>query len=206
MVIDGFSGLLSTLRDVAARTTFAPAGEHYPGVQAELPAGYVRDCMPFIARAAGRAFGRIRRLRLIDASFSIVTMAPERLSVAQRLPHVDAHEPGRVALVHYLSDDPAGTSFYRHRSTGWETVGVDRARDYQRRLAGEVAREGAVQPSYLCGATDLFEKTATIDARPDRALLYRSYALHSGAIPPEASLSPSPLLGRLTVTAFLTME
>ncbi len=61
--------------------------------------------MPTIARVDCRAFGRVRRLRLMDASFLIVTTTPERLSVEQRLPHVYAPEPRRVALVHYLSDD-----------------------------------------------------------------------------------------------------
>ncbi len=85
-------------------------------------------------------------------------------------------------------------------------MGVDRAREYHRRVVGQVARVGAVEPEYLCHSSRNFEQTAMLDAWPDRALLHRSYVLHSGVISPAATLSPNPLLGRLTVTAFLMME
>jgi hypothetical protein len=52
----------------------------------------------------------------------------------------------------------------------------------------------------------LFERTALVDAAYNRALLYRSYVLHSGAIARDAVLSTDPAAGRLTITAFLAIE
>ena len=67
-------------------------------------------------------------------------------------------------------------------------------------------RHGGLPPaSYITGDTALFERTMTAEARYNRALLYPSYLLHSGAIAPDATLSPDPAIGRLTVTAFLSV-
>ena len=69
------------------------------------------------------------------------------------------------------------------------------------------SRPGAAPPTgYIAEDNALFERTALIDARFNRALLYRSNVLHSGAIAADAVLSPDPALGRLTVTAFFAIE
>ncbi len=197
----------AALRAVAAAARFGPAGEHYPGLRAPLPDGYLAELMPAVAAAVGRSFGRSRGLRLIDASFSIVTTPPHDLTLAQRLPHVDAHGAERIAMVHYLSpDDADGTAFYRHRSTGFETIDAGRAPVYRERLAADLAEHGPPDGGYVRDTTALFERTLLTEARCNRALLYRSYVLHSGAISPDAVLSPDPRSGRLTVTAFFSLE
>lgn len=206
VTLDGFAPDPDGLRAFAADAAFGTAGEHYPGVRAALPPDYLATQLPVIASAAARAYGRVRRIRLIDASFSIVTRPPDALSLAQRLPHVDAYGSERIALVHYLS--PAGgdgTAFFRHRSTGFETVDAARAPGYAAQLGVELAAGGA--PSgYVADDTPLFERTALAEARYNRALVYRSYALHSGAISPGATLSADPRAGRLTVTGFFAIE
>ena len=162
--------------------------------------------LPLIASALGRSFGRFRRIHVIDASFSIVATPPAALSVKQRLPHVDAFGRTRIALIHYLSPDGGdGTAFYRHRATGYETVDEARAPAYFETLDREL-RDGDAPAGYIAGDTALFAQTERVDARYDRALLYRSCMLHSGAIAPDAVLSPDPAAGRLTVTAFLALE
>ena len=203
-VFEGFSGDADALRAIAARTPFAPAGEHYPGLRAPLPPDYLDRRMPAIVAAVARTFGRCRRLRVVDASFSIVTADPARLRAAQRIPHADAHGAERIALVHYLSPtNRDGTAFYRHRATGFETVDETRRERYRAALALEPADD---QGGYIDGDTDRFERTAVVDAQPDRALLYRSFVLHSGAISAGAPLPADPLAGRLTVTAFFAAE
>ncbi|WP_447406945.1 DUF6445 family protein, partial [Clostridium perfringens] len=65
---------------------------------------------------------------MVDASFSIVTTPPEKLDVRQRVPHCDAFRADRIALVHYLAPEGGdGTAFFRHRSTGFETIDEERA-------------------------------------------------------------------------------
>lgn len=203
VTIDGFAPDPDALRAAAAAATFVPAGQYYPGVRAPLPPEYLAIQLPVVARVVARHFGRCRRIHVIDASFSIVTSAPDALQLRQRVPHVDAYGRERLALVHFLSDNSDGTAFYRHRETGLETIDEARAPAYFARLEQQLAD---VPPGYIAGDTDTFEQIALVPAASNRALLYRSYMLHSGAISPGAVLSPDPARGRLTVTGFLAIE
>ena len=205
VIIDGFAGDPDGLRVAATRSNFVSAGQHYPGVRAPLPDPYLRDQLPLVARALGREFGPCRRIRVVDAQFSIVTMAPDALDIRQRLPHVDAYGRDRIALIHYLSPtNRDGTAFFRHRDTGFETIDEARAPVFFERLGNQV--EAMPPQGYIADDTALFERTALIDAAYNRALLYRSYVLHSGAITDDAVLSADPAVGRLTITAFLAIE
>ena len=206
IVLDDFAADAGSLRRAAREAGFGPAGEHYPGVRADLPPDYLDRQMPLIARALGRHLGKIHRLRVVDARFAMVTTPPDQLSLQQRLPHVDAHGGERIAMVHYLSDHPHGTAFYRHRATGWETIGAERAPRYNAILTDELGRGDAPPAGYLTGDTALFERIHLAEPRMNRALLYRSHCLHSGDIPPAAELSADPEVGRLTVTGFFIAE
>ena len=101
IVIDHFVPDPHALRVFAATQDYGPAGRHYPGIAASLPDSYMRDQGALIATIAKQVFGMSAGLSLLEARFSIVTMAPSALSIEQRLPHVDAVEPGRLALIHY---------------------------------------------------------------------------------------------------------
>lgn len=206
VVIDGFAPDPDALRTAAREAVFEPAGEHYPGIRAPLPPDYLHGRLPLIARQIGRHFARCRRVHVVNASFSIVTAPPTALTVKQRLPHVDAFGAGRIALIHYLSPEGGdGTAFFRHRATGFETVSDDRAPAYFDALSAELA-DSPPPLAYVADDTPLFERTLAAEARFNRALLYRSYLLHSGAIAPDAALSPDPATGRLTITAFFQIE
>ena len=204
VIVDGFHPDPDGLRAAARAARFEPARHHYPGVRAPLPADYFQQVRPVLATVLREVFGHAAAIDLIDASFSIVTTPPADLTIEQRLPHVDALEPGRIALVHYLAEQDAdGTAFYRHRATGYETIDAERAAIFYPRLDAEL-RAGAMPPAvYLNGDSLSFERIATVDARCNRAVIYRSAMLHSGAISPGATLDPDPATGRLTVTAFL---
>ena len=206
-IVEGFAPDPDALRGAASAATFAAGEHHYPGIRAALPEGYMRDRMPLLARAIGQAFGRCRRVTVVDASFSIVTTPPADLTQRQRLPHVDAFGRERIALVHYLSPQASeGTAFFRHRATGFESVDEHRAPSYFARLDDELGDGAALPPHYVTGDTAMFERTMLVPARYNRAVLYRSYLLHSGAIDPASTLSADPALGRLTVTGFFSVE
>lgn len=202
-VLDGFAANPDALRAFAAAAAFEPGRQHYPGVRAALPETYLAEQLPLIATAAVEAFGRSGPIEVIDASFSIVATATDALSIAQRLPHVDAFDEDRIALVHYLSPRRGGTAFYRHRATGFETVTEARREIFFRHLDTELRHGGPPAPAYIDGDTPLFERIHAAEACYNRALLYRSWNLHSGAIAADAALSADPAEGRLTVTAFL---
>ncbi|WP_241659509.1 DUF6445 family protein [Sphingomonas glacialis] len=206
VVIDGFAADPDVLRAAAIAASFGPAMQHYPGVRAALPPAYMPAQIEALADVLGPVLGRAGAVALIDASFSIVTTPPEALDIRQRLPHCDAFGADRIALVHYLAPDGGdGTAFFRHRSTGFETIDEDRAPIFFGQLEAEI-RHGGVPPArYVTGDTPLFERTLEIEARYNRALVYPSYLLHSGAIAPGVLLSSDPAQGRLTVTAFLSV-
>lgn len=206
VVIDDFASDPDALRAAAIGAAFTPALHHYPGIRAPLPAGYMPGQQAIIAAALAEAFGQPGQIECIDASFSMVTTEPAALSLNQRLPHCDAFAVERIALIHYLSPEGGdGTGFFRHRSTGFETVGQSRAPIYVDQLGAEIRYGGEPPLAYVAGDTPLFERTLLAEARYNRALLYRSYVLHSGAISPGAALSPDPAKGRLTITAFLSV-
>lgn len=203
VTIDGFHPDPGGLRGAAATARFQLGRHHYPGIRAALPADYFARVRPALGPVLREVFGAAAT-DLIDASFSIVTRPPDLLEPVQRLPHVDAIEPGRLALVHYLSPgDGDGTMFYRHRQTGFETITAERAPRYHATLRAELARDGAPPAAYIAGDSAQFEAIAAVSGRYNRAVVYRSALLHSGAIAPDAILSDDPTIGRLTVTAFL---
>lgn len=204
VTIDDLAPDPEVLRQAAAGAAFAPSRQHYPGVRAPLPEEYLAGVMPAVLRAAAYTF-RVRRLRIVDASFSMVTTPPNRLTLHQRVPHCDAFARERLALIHYLSpQDSGGTAFYRHRATGFETIDEHRREGFFATLGREVAAHPPA--GYIAGDTPLFEQIALGEQRYNRAFLYRSWLLHSGAIAPAAPLLPDPLTGRLTVTAFFLAE
>lgn len=202
VVVDGFHPDPDALRAAGIAASWSDAERHYPGLRAELPADYLRAVRPAIALVLREVFGLRGGVDVLDASFSLVTKAPGELTLAQRLPHVDAVAPGRIALVHYLAPgEGAGTAFFRHRATGYETIDEARAPEFYETLRREV--EASPPEGYVHDDTPLFVRTGLIPARFNRAVIYRSAMLHSGAIADAAALSADPAEGRLTVTAFL---
>ncbi|WP_242140241.1 DUF6445 family protein [Sphingomonas sp. TREG-RG-20F-R18-01] len=203
VIIDNFAPDPQALRDFAAGQPFVPAGRHYPGIKAALPPDYMRSQGPLIGKILREVFGVLGKVSVLEADFSIVTAASDQLSIEQCLPHVDALEPGRLALVQYLVPEGTdGTAFYRHRATGFETVDAGRSTAYFASLQRDLAAAEAAPRSYIAGDTALFEQTALVPGVFNRALLYRGRMLHSGAIARDAALPADPARGRLTVTGF----
>lgn len=206
VIVDDFAPDPDGLRSFAQAADFTAALNHFPGVRAVLPADYLTAQLPVIAAAAAEAFGRAGPITVVDASFSIVSTPAGELTIPQRLPHIDAFTEDRIALIHYLSPEGGdGTAFFRHRSTGFETVDETKRDLFFRHLDIEMRHGGVPPPEYVRGDTPLFECIRTEPARYNRALLYRSWNLHSGAISPKNMLSADPGAGRLTVTGFLSI-
>ncbi len=206
VILDDFAPDPDGLRSAAQAADFTRALNHFPGVRAVLPADYLATQLPIIAAAAAEAFGRTGPITVVDASFSIVSTPTGELTVPQRLPHIDAFTEDRIALIHYLSPEGGdGTAFFRHRSTGFETVDETKRELFFRHLDIEMRHRGVPPPEYVLGDTPLFECIRSEPARYNRALLYRSWNLHSGAISPDNVLSADPGAGRLTVTGFFSI-
>lgn len=202
-VIDHFAPDPEALRAFALGQAFEPARNHYPGVRAPLPKDYLRAQAGVLGLVLDQVFGVTgATARVLDASFAMVCTPRDALSREQRLPHVDATAADRIALVHYLSPDPAGTAFFRHRATGFESVDVERSGSYLAASTSELAGD-VPATDYVHSDTLTFERLHTVEAAFNRAVIYRGHALHSGAIAHDTPLSADPATGRLTVTAFL---
>jgi hypothetical protein len=205
LVADGLDWLTEPLRKAASGMDFAPNGPFYPGIRAKSPEGYAGELTERLERQILEAFGWPGDgLAVMESDFSLVTAKPETLVPFQRMPHVDGVDGDVLAVLHYLCDeDHGGTSFYRHRSTGFESLSKERFSAYKSALEADVRAKGIPAPAYRNDSDALFERTATFDCRVGRVLVYRGTSLHSGRIPDGHSLSADPARGRLTVNSFI---
>lgn len=206
VVVDGVSGNPGAVVEIAARLApFGRAANYYPGLRRiirredEAADAYVVATLQGVAPFIAGAFD-VDAFDLIEASFSIVTDAPERLSPAQRAPHFDSTDPDHLAVLHYLGGTAGtGTAFFRQRATGIEAVDegnlarfVETARRESPRLAG-----------YVAGSNTFFEQIGAVQAVQDRLIVYQGRLLHSGVIPPDFTFHADPDRGRLTANFFL---
>lgn len=201
-VVENFAPEPDALRRDAAARDFAPAGHHYPGMKAPVPDSYLAVQRAVLLPVFQSVFGAGTDISVLDVSYAVVANARAALTLEQRLPHVDALEPGRLALIHYLVPGGTdGTAFYRHRSSGFETVDAARSATYFARLNADLRTHGA--PSgYPDDSTPVFERIGYFEGCYNRALIYRGKRLHSGAITSGRALPADPVTGRLTITGF----
>jgi hypothetical protein len=205
VVIEDFSPQPDRLIAEAEQASFAAMGEYYPGVRAAVGPAYFEGLGDALGAVMREVFGAREKMAVDRALYSIATAPPGALGLAQRIPHIDSVEAGKIAILHYLARAPfGGTAFYRHRATGFEAITADRHRAYLDALQADFATHGEPAPAYIEGDTAIFEQIARYDARFNRALIYRSHLLHCALLPNDAPLPADPLAGRLTVASFLT--
>ena len=206
LVFDEASGDPAALVETAAALSPYPAASNfYPGLRRLIGTGdvaamaYVTRLLRSIGPRLCQTFG-LTGFQLLEASFSMVTTPPERLSPPQRAPHFDSPDPDYLAVLHYLSATRGtGTAFYRQRSTGIEQVSAASLA----RFVEAAQRETTTASGYIHGSNAAFEQTGAVEAAPDRLIVYRGRLLHSGIIPPGATLETDPRKGRLTANLFV---
>jgi Family of unknown function (DUF6445) len=206
IVIDNFAPNPNRFISDAAMLSFAPVGIHYPGVRAPVARAMLTPLLTALSPVIHDVFGHADS-EIDDAFYSLVTTPPAALTPIQRLPHFDGVERERLALLHYLSPQMAGgTAFYRHRSTGFETVTTARLNRYRTALDVDLAREGMPPASYIDGDTGIYDCIARYEGRFNRAILYRGNTLHCAWLPDARALVNDAETGRLTVNTFLRAQ
>lgn len=185
----------------------AQASDFYPGLRKQIvgdyPAQSLRTIVPLVRKFFAITAEREAQLSL--CSFSLTTTPPEKLRPIQSVPHIDTHDSLQFAIVHYLcAESFGGTSFYRHRSTGHESINQERLTDYFKILKQEVMDEQQTRFNYINGDTRLFERIYQVPVVFNRAIVYRSNQLHSGDINEQLGLSTDPRQGRLTANCFFS--
>lgn len=209
-MIDQFSGDAAAVARIADAMAPFPAIDvnYYPGVRRLITRddgdadAYVertcRDAGQFIAGAFD-----IDSFTLAEASFSIVTLPPQKLEPIQRSPHFDSPDANYFALLHYLRVPPGtGTAFYQQRSTGIERVTVANLDLFVSTAKAQSAR---LPPGtgYIGGSNEFYEEIGRVEAVADRMVIYQGCLLHSGIIPPDMRFSADPREGRLTANLFV---
>ncbi len=205
VIIDNFSPDAEGLLQAGRAATYGPAGRHYPGERAPAPASYLQSRSDVLGRVLSEVFGFPRGADLIECNFSVVTTPPHALTPIQRLPHFDGTDPGKLALLHYLSPAEAGgTSFYRHRATGYETITSGRLPTYDAALRAEIRAAGLPPAAYVSESTAQFERIGNVPAAFNRMILYRGITLHSGDILQPEKIGGGLETARITLNTFLT--
>jgi len=206
-IVEDFAPNPDELIALAGAAHFETLGEFYPGPRARAPAHYIGSVSSIVAPVVSAIAGAGNSLRLDRALFSIATTPPKDLTLAQRLPHIDSVNERAIAIVHYLSRcEFGGTAFYRHRTTGFESVSEDRHARYLSELKSDILRFGEPPPAYIEGDTPLFEQIGKVDAKFNRAVIYRSNQFHCAMLPNDGPLPNAPEDGRLTIASFLTIQ
>jgi len=202
--MDNFSGKLELLLQHAKTQKFAARSEYYPGVQAPGDMTYLslrRQELPHIMQDI---FNINQGIDVESCLYSMVTRPPETLLMGQRLPHHDGHDENLFALLHYIqADTAAGTAFYRHRRTGFETITAKRAQAYRSGLKQDTEEFGPPPAAYFYGNDDRYEMIGEVKARPDRAILYHGRSLHSGCIPKGTTQGVTFETARITLNSFI---
>lgn len=208
--IDAFLGAPDHAISQAVLQSFAKITPQYPGVRAALDPAVCRAWLGQLSPLLDQWFGAPAQGRgwAMQAWYSLVTTPPEALAPMQRLPHVDGTDADQIAMMLYLhrpgphSRQGGGTAFFRHRSTGLESLTADTYPRYAAAVQAEYGRTGLPPAAYPTDGAPHFERVHVADGTFNRAIFYRGNILHSGVIDNSAPLSASPSEGRLTINAF----
>ncbi|WP_269745913.1 DUF6445 family protein [Gilvimarinus polysaccharolyticus] len=208
LIIDNFLNNPEWLAEQALSAAFKPDQGLFPGHRAPAPSAYTNALEgalpPLLADAFGTRPGDISR---VESSYSLVTQPPSSLKPLQRIPHFDSRHPEELASVYFLcnqsTEQYGGTAFYRHRSTGFESITDVRFKPYISALDADAKQVGVPAADYISADTEVFEKIAEIPARYNRLILYSCTSLHSGVITPEFDFSQDPANARLSINSFL---
>lgn len=215
-VISGFSdhnhklvtvgGLLADPEAAIAQAflqNFARITPQYPGVRAPLDPAVCAYLLGELAPLMDQWFAASPTRWEMQAWYSLVTTPPAALVPIQRLPHVDGTDPRQIAMMLYLHcTGHGGTAFFRHRSTGLESLTAEDYPRYAAALQADVARTGLPPAAYTTDGAPHFERIHTAPGDFNSAIFYRGNILHSGVIDNAAPLVADPRAGRLTINAF----
>lgn len=201
--MDGFLHTPDHAIAEACLQKFAKITPQYPGLRAPLAPAVCRSWLAALAPSLDRWFGVAAHGWTMQAWFSLVTTRPAALAPIQRLPHVDGTDPRQIAMMLYLHrTGHGGTAFFRHRTTGLESLTAADYPRYAAALQADVGRSGLPPAAYTTDGAPHFERIHTVPGTFNQAVFYRGNILHSGVIDNAAPLSADPREGRLTINAF----
>jgi hypothetical protein len=207
IVIDDFAADPDGMVEAARGLDWRPIGQNFPGVRHPTPPAMVAQARALLMGLIQEVFDLKDPLNRIESYYSLVTTPPEALQPIQRLPHFDGLGAQRIAMVHHLSRAERGaTAFFRHRSTGFETIDAARLPAYNQAVNQALMRGGLPPAAYLNGDTPIYERIGRYEAKYNRLLIYRGDTLHGAEAPDALPLTDDPATGRFSVNTFIWLE
>jgi hypothetical protein len=181
------------------------ADNYYPGTRSDISANYSSSLKAFFLDNIAGIFGAFDTGSWsIQSKLCLANKAPKDLSPIQSIPHFDTSDVNQIAAVHYLCDAPfQGTSFYQHRTSGFESISPERSKAYFKWLSREAITTGMPKSGYIMGDSELFKRVGKVDCKYNRIIFYKSNMLHAGDIDAKTDLNKDPLRGRLTANSFI---
>lgn len=178
----------------------------YPGLRSAMPESFscaLRSWLtPILQRNS--MLEPDQSIHRDSSYFSVVTTPSRDLLPIQRIPHYDSTDPGLLAIVIYLCDTRfAGTSFYRHRRTGYEEITEQNRENYQIALDHDMRIHGPPPREYMNGDNRLFEVIFSNDLKFNSAIVYPGRVLHAGNIEKHFDAPRDKSGWRLTITGLL---
>lgn len=169
--VDGIFRDPAAVREAALALPYSQGTAHYPGRVARFPPdnpsliGFLKKVVTVVARdylprlPALPDGSKLTRVRGIDTDFAITDVPPDRLSLEQRRPHIDAVP---VFGLVYLNEEPrGGTLFFRPKTAA--PPSLDRT-------------------GYPTRSDEELEISGRIEGRFNRLAIYPGFILHSAEI------------------------
>ena len=211
IIVDDFLMTPTSLQHAALdENSFIDEEEnYYPGIRKDVPRDYLDLVSDFCRDQIFTALGlkTTAACESIQSKFCIVTKRASELSPIQSIPHFDTSDENQLAAVHYLCSPPFnGTSFYRHKSSGFESITPERSKRYFKHLNREAATFGLPKSGYVNGDTALYKQVASVECAFNRIVFYKSNLLHAGNIDASLDLRSDPRQGRLTANSFIKLQ
>lgn len=205
LVVDNLMADAEQLVEYAASKVFTDVPGYFPGIRTKVPLSFQQFVIDTLRDTVAETFGvSATKLHFTNCHFSLVTTPGDKLVPLQRIPHVDSMFSSELALMYYLfKSDLGGTAFYRHRSTGFEYVNVERNDEYCRYVSVEMNGSNSPGPGYISSTTPLFEQIDAQEGRFNRLLVYRRNSLHSSNLTGNFVPDTNPRTGRLSINGFL---
>jgi len=178
----------------------------YPGMRTPMPESFSSAFRAWLTPILQRN-GVLERNQAIcrdESFFSVVTTASADLLPIQCIPHYDSTDPNLFAAVIYLCDTRfSGTSFYRHRRTGYEEITEQNQSNYRLALVSDMRMHGTPEKEYINGNSVLFEAIFSNELKFNSAIIYPCRVLHAAQIKKQLEPPKDKSEWRLTVTALL---
>lgn len=208
LVVDNFLAEAEALLGFAVKFgEFRDGADYYPGIQSKVPDFYSLALQTYLRDIVCQTFSIVpEKISHSQSMYSMVLTPPQRLAPPQSRPHTDTINKNKIACVHYLcTPDKGGTSLYRHKASGFETLTPERMDTYAQHLEREL-QDMSWQKKYICGSNQYYEELARYEANFNRLIMYPGDALHSASIPENFQFRPNPIVGRLTLNSFIYLK